>query len=1046
MTNISLRVYNREIEAMVENGRLEDAIAHCRHILKTYPMHLDTYRLLGKAFLEARRYSDASDIFQRVILSVPDDFVSHVGMSIIRDDEGKLDQATWHMERAFEVQPSNPAIQDELRKLYGRRDGVEPAKVRLTRDALANMYTQGALYSQAIAEIRAVLTYDPNRPDLQVMLARAYSRDDRKSQAIELCSGLLRKYPYCFDALRILLDLMTTTDRLDILQSYRQRVYALDPYAAFVTGSVFDSNKVADNAITLDQLEILPNQDEIEIQPSWSSSLGIKLESDPIRSTSPDNFTDESIIGKPVLEDVPLQELVNSEEIIVGSEEIPDWMRSSGWESTEGLIPEKSEIEEQLPDVEDQLAKADIPDWLNEMAPLEENLEIGKPIEGSVIEFNKQIESASMENPLVPDEIGGVEDPLSTDGVRPEVPEWLQEMGMMESSQKEEPILLQAEDGEQEPSSNLNSEPIQEVLERQNEQPEFDTDFLKDIPPDIGNSDNELEETTNEIQPDWLKEPEPDFLRDREIVTGTSIVEENESQALSDESIISEGQENLLSESKPEEDLPDWLKEINLPSEVNPVTDEIPTVLTSEMESSSDAKLQSSVSEISTESDEGRVENLKPEALIIEPFLDEEPIESRPPSQDEQDAAFAWLEGLASRQGAKEEELLTPQDERLEEPPDWVRGIFDGKVTSVEDVESNQISEDSKPDESFPSKTIYPVGVENSEEMNKSGKSYEEEELGKEPEEEVPLPIIGEEDSKSQDQILGTVEVSPKEENETTREELFFGNSHLQEFVNGNEQNSLPSPDLETKSEKDVSDWLKEMEEKEGITNISSEEFKGGKVSGRDQSESLPGWLQEVDKEARASEWIPEIENSPEMEKDPGVSDLIPEQQVSNEAHEAIFAEPEGSISHLEEENELPLEPFIKPVTSDEWKPMEEVGLKVPPDSPLSSKIELMASGKLPGTGILSKIPGINVEKESATLEKAQAFIEKDDLKKALFEYGHLIKKGQMLEQVVHDLREITYRYPVEISIWQMLGDALMRANRIQDALDAYTKAEELLR
>ena len=38
------------------------------------------------------------------------------------------------------------------------------------------------------------------------------------------------------------------------------------------------------------------------------------------------------------------------------------------------------------------------------------------------------------------------------------------------------------------------------------------------------------------------------------------------------------------------------------------------------------------------------------------------------------------------------------------------------------------------------------------------------------------------------------------------------------------------------------------------------------------------------------------------------------------------------------------------------------------------------------------------------------------------------------------------YRYPVEVAILQALGDAYMRANRLQDALDSYTKAEELLR
>ena len=61
-------------------------------------------------------------------------------------------------------------------------------------------------------------------------------------------------------------------------------------------------------------------------------------------------------------------------------------------------------------------------------------------------------------------------------------------------------------------------------------------------------------------------------------------------------------------------------------------------------------------------------------------------------------------------------------------------------------------------------------------------------------------------------------------------------------------------------------------------------------------------------------------------------------------------------------------------------------------------------------------------------------------------QYTKLIKKGRLLDEVIHDLREAIYRYPVDVIIWQTLGDAYMRANRLQDALDAYTKAEELLR
>jgi tetratricopeptide (TPR) repeat protein len=141
MTEINLRTYVKEIDDLIEEGQqLEEAIAHCRHILKSYPKHIDTYRLLGKAYLESQRFGDAGDIFQRVLSAIPHDFVSHVGMAIIREDEGNLDAAIWHMERSSESQPGNAAIEEELKRLVGKRDGIEPQRVRPTRGALARMY------------------------------------------------------------------------------------------------------------------------------------------------------------------------------------------------------------------------------------------------------------------------------------------------------------------------------------------------------------------------------------------------------------------------------------------------------------------------------------------------------------------------------------------------------------------------------------------------------------------------------------------------------------------------------------------------------------------------------------------------------------------------------------------------------------------------------------------------------------------------------------------------------------------------------------------
>ena len=119
-------------------------------------------------------------MFNRLLLAVPEDFIANLGMSIIYDDQKNLDAAIWHMERAFETQSSNPAIQGNCAALYNRRDGMEPPKIRLTRGALAQMYARGDQFQQAVSEIKSVLAEEPQRMDLLVLLARVYFRAGQK--------------------------------------------------------------------------------------------------------------------------------------------------------------------------------------------------------------------------------------------------------------------------------------------------------------------------------------------------------------------------------------------------------------------------------------------------------------------------------------------------------------------------------------------------------------------------------------------------------------------------------------------------------------------------------------------------------------------------------------------------------------------------------------------------------------------------------------------------------------------------------------------------
>ena len=328
MVKVALRAYNREIEALIDQGHTEEAVAHCMHILKNFPKHLETYRLMGKAYLEAHRYTEAADIFLRVLLAVPDDFVSQLGMSIVNDEKRDLNMAIWHMERAFEINSTNGGIQSELRRLYGRRDGLEPERINLTRGALAQIYMKAGEYQRAITEIKSVLSEDNSRTDMKTLLARAYFRADMKNEAIESCVELLKLYPYSLDGNRILVELLPDTSAQS-LDQYQRRIRSLDPYASGANSPAFDTQSVPENTIMLERLDW---------QPGQSHQVGTNTQANSAAS----------------------------------AEGIPDWMQQSGWAASSGEPqPEINQFDEpeQPGAASNELAAAEIPSWLKAMAP-----------------------------------------------------------------------------------------------------------------------------------------------------------------------------------------------------------------------------------------------------------------------------------------------------------------------------------------------------------------------------------------------------------------------------------------------------------------------------------------------------------------------------------------------------------------------------------------------------------------------------------------------------------------------------------------------------
>lgn len=200
--NTTLRALVSQAERLVQNEAYQEAIALCQAILRRYPRYARCYRILGEAYLGLAEPEEAAKLFRRVLGVDPEDPVPYAGLAIIFEERGLLEEAIWQLERAFELAPSRDELRRELARLYGQRGS--PARVQLTRAALARLYARGGLWNKALGELQDLLAREPYRLDLRVTLARTLWRARRREEAARVAQAILDQTPNCLVARLIL--------------------------------------------------------------------------------------------------------------------------------------------------------------------------------------------------------------------------------------------------------------------------------------------------------------------------------------------------------------------------------------------------------------------------------------------------------------------------------------------------------------------------------------------------------------------------------------------------------------------------------------------------------------------------------------------------------------------------------------------------------------------------------------------------------------------------------------------------------------------------
>jgi len=485
-------------------------------------------------------------------------------------------------------------------------------------------------------------------------------------------------------------------------------------------------------------------------------------------------------------------------------------------------------------------------------------------------------------------------------------------------------------------------------------------------------------------------------------------------------------------------------------------------------------------------------------------------VESLGSTAQEQDDAVAWLESLAVKHGAKPEELVTDPGKRFETPPEWVsQAQTIGEAQAATDALEKESQKPEAVENALNIGEQFFAEFEDSSTAEPAQNASDETGLWlrnleqKEKEEEYSAPKsndlpdwpggaqnqIGQNDNQKNQRDDKPAWLSnaqtPADLSEPKPAER---NSDLPNWMSGIEdepadQNSFNDQSL---SGNDLSNWLSGLDDEPGLpfdalptpdsilaakTAQDLTSNSPHKAKDQEPGSDLPDWLSGVEAQQESQEedmWKKSFGQEPvpaasvRTEAAPPVNqagDLPDWLQGVDKKTESIEEIEEGEDAapwlHREKWEAEGIEQ-PKPTSPSDWHPItENAGQKqsiVQPPTQTRVEVEKNAP-QISVHSALKKKPSLAAKPRqpeaqggSAVLNQAKGELDRGDIPAALDHYGKLIKKGKQLDETIRDLTDSLYRYPVEVSIWQTLGDAYMRANRLKEALESYNKAEELIR
>ena len=1021
---ISLRAYNREIEELLENDQIDEVIAHCRHILQEFPRHLDTLRTFGKATLDNGNLEASTTTFKQLLGSLPSDFVANLGLSFINQNQGDLEKAIWYLERVYESNPNNVMVQEELKKLMTTRDGKMPDRLNKTNAILAQIYANSGEYLRAIEEITAILADDPDRTDMKVLLVKVYESMNNPRRTLEACEECFEVNPYNFEALRIALHNARKSGAEEHIQEWTQRILELDPYAIDpVTNLLSEEKIIPDDTISLDRLEWIPGATAVNDAADEPVFEGMGTGDFVLaegQEASADEFPDEPV------EEIPVEQ------------ETPKWLKDLLSEARGSGGAAKF----------DRAAGESIPDWVREMAA-EEPIEIAPGLVGTI----------SAPNP-VSYEKSPAATPEPTESTEPE-PDQSWEFGEWKPIPSEqtdplEPLAVTRKSNriwyaEHSIPANSAVEDLESLAQtRKTSHPiqRGESEALSEKVRAL--ADEEAGDWRDNLDLDWIGAPREESPAERPELADQEHGSTNET----DQEIPDlEGLDWLGDLSKPEgESEADWLGDVSHPleddvslqeSETAPQVEGMAALLGGHLPDAPNVMLP-----------EGSMLPREPIVLIPEHAVEEDTdpngLQTEQNSEENASDITADVEvnedaGVDFYQSLQNPTFSTDQNQSALEDEQSLIGnvgapvggeIFPEPIEEIlPETEVSELPGEITAPNRFQT-NLSPLSSTESEQIDGFSSETEADEIQSAADEPIE-EIVAE--AEIVEEVL-PLETASEELAEAPFETIF-------EPDNQSAEEPIEEIVAETVINEVSTDQPSSIEG--GTPEIEETDFSLPLESGMEQNklEEVPTDITTDAEPAQPTDFSAEsTQESDWVWIDEPVEEIVAEDDstLPQRLEEALSAE------ETSPNGEHPSEIAVEGMALTENEPVGESsgsGEEFANPEPL----EVVENEAVESESLESSIPENKAEEAAreeqfigSAFDRGKRFLDNGNLDKALAEFSDLIKYERMIDQVLPMMEELAIQHPGNKRVLRVLGDAYFNADRLDEALDTYARADDL--